>query len=760
MSNSRQLLCVMSTIVTLLFSNLSFAADGQLTIPRIQSEPTLADFSGMKANTELARSMTQVQGFTQRNPDDGDPASQRTEVYMAYDQERLYAIYLAFDTDPNAIRATMSSRENFGGDDYVELTIDTFNSQRTAFSFRTTPYGIQWDARWTEGSSFRGGFDTTLQAVWDSDGELTDQGYMVRMSIPLRSLRFPDMSDQTWRIQFGRYIPRLSESAYWPAYSLAIEGRLNQTELMTGISDVSPGNNSQFIPYIFARELDAIDPRATGGPQFDKSSEQELGLDAKFVFNDSMVLDLTLNPDFSQIESDQPQVTVNERFEVMFPENRPFFVENADFFSTSATLLFTRRIADPEGGARFTGRTGNWGFGSLLVNDEAPGLNRAEDHPLKGEKADIAVLRGFRDIGEQNRVGFFLSDRELADGYNRVASVDGRFKINDNWVTEMQVIGTETEPSSGGEAKTGYQRTIQLNRAGRTLTNHTHFEETTEDFETQLGFQTRYSNSDTSGLHQRNGLTFYPENSKINSWGGSAMLAYQEDMEGTKIYDQISPALNMKFSTTGIGMGWNGYTEILRPEDFPGIVTNQSYDYDNWSFNFSNNSLDSLDFGFNFRTGTALNLVPPIGSLPDIADSSRYDVNLLWKPIDRLRIDNTYLYTELESRNGGGKIFSNEIFRSNWNYQFTREWSLRFIAQYEQTDAGQQTRLVDDENLNFDILLRYVINPWSAFYLGYNSNQSNFDIIDGEEGRELIVTDDLQRDGDQFFFKVTYLFQR
>ena len=109
---------------------------------------------------------------------------------------------------------------------------------------------------------------------------------------------------------------------------------------------------------------------------------------------------------------------------------------------------------------------------------------------------------------------------------------------------------------------------------------------------------------------------------------------------------------------------------------------------------------------------------------------------------------------------GCQKVFSNEIFRSNWNYQFTRELSLRFIAQYDKTEAGPATRLENDENLNFDVLLRYVINPWSSFYVGYNSNQSNFDIVDFEGERELITSDELRTDGDQFFVKFSYLFQR
>lgn len=151
-------LLVSFALTSTITSNSASAADESLSIPRIDNEPSLTDFANMKPATSLARSMARVGNFVQRTPDDGDPATQRTEVYIGYDQQQLYAIFLAFDSDPDQIRANLSSRENIDGDDTVEMTIDTFNDQRTAFSFRTTPLGIQWDARWTEGSSFRGGF--------------------------------------------------------------------------------------------------------------------------------------------------------------------------------------------------------------------------------------------------------------------------------------------------------------------------------------------------------------------------------------------------------------------------------------------------------------------------------------------------------------------------------------------------------------------------------------------------------------------------
>ncbi len=747
------------SVLALVAPAAAFAADAvpTISIPQISQAPELSDFAGMTPATALARQMSKMENFVQREPTDGAPASQRTEVYIGYDERSLYAVFLAFDSDPSQIRANLASRENISGDDTVELTIDTFNDQRTAYTFRVTPLGVQWDARWTEGFSNRAGFDTTWEAVWDSEGEVNDQGYIVRIAVPLRGLRFPDAQDQVWRVQASRQIPRLSEESFWPPYSNAVDGRLNQTALLTGIRNVSPGSNTQIIPFVFARDVEAINPRAPGGPLMESDKEYDLGVDAKFVFNDAWVLDLTLNPDFSQVESDEPQVTVNERFEVQYPERRPFFVENADFFATDSILLFTRRIVDPEGGMRLTGRAGQWGFGTILMNDEAPGLNRADTDPLKGEKANIGVFRAYRDLQGQDRIGMLFTDRELADGYNRVLSVDGKFRFNENWVTNLEFIDSDTEATFGGAELSGMQRNVRIDRVGRGFNTHFHIVDTDADFRAQLGFQNRFFKSDISGIHWRSDYQIYPENSNLNNWAPGMMFVYQDDKDGTKVYSEVSPSISWVYATSRITLGAQDITEVLRPIDFPGLVRPVGYSYDNVNARYRNTALSSLTFDVSFRTGTALNLVPKRGTLPFVADTQRFDVSLLWRPIERLRVDNSFVTTELDSSRG--KVFSNEIFRSSWNYQFTREMSLRFITQYEKTDAGPNTRLIDDENLNFDILLRYVINPWSALYVGYNTNQSNFDIIEVEDEREVVVTNDLKRDGDQIFVKFSYMFQ-
>ena len=729
-----------------------------ITIPLIDRPPELADFAGMRPSVEIAAKMSMTSDFIQRVPEDGAPATQRTDVYVAYDNANFYAIFLAFDDQPELVRANLSPRENVDDDDTVSVLIDTFNDQRTGYAFRSTPLGVQWDGRWNEAGRSQG-FDSSYQAVWYTEGELSDTGFIVKMTVPLKTLRFPKTGEQLWRIMFERNIPRLSEQAHWPAYSSTISGRLNQAASLVGIRDVEPGRNIQVIPFAFVRDFDVLDPGATGGPAFRKDTEDEVGIDAKFVFNDSFVLDATFNPDFSQVESDEPQVTVNERFEVRFAELRPFFLENADFFGTETPLVFTRRILDPELGVRLTGKQGDWGIGTMLMDDEAPGQGRSADDPLSGESADIGIFRVFREISEQSRVGFLYTDRNFANSFNEVASLDAHFKLTDNWSTDLQYIESDSLRLNG-DNPAGTQRNIRIDRRGRDLTTHIHIIDTTPGFRTDLGYLSRTYRPDTDGAHVNATYTFWPENSSLISWAPRLTLNHLDDQTGTRIYTQVQPRISWAWEgDTEFRVHYTKEKERLRPQDFRGIVANRDYELGAWAVHFESQASSKIGFSSDVEIGTAINLVPALGMLPELADLRSVQIDLLWRPIDRLRVDTSYLLTELTDRGGTGKIFSNEIIRSRWNYQFTKELSLRFIAQREETDPGVLTSLEREKSLNFDVLVRYVLNPWSALYVGYNTNSSNFNLIDTEDGTELIRTSDLRQDGEQLFVKFSYLLQ-
>lgn len=745
-----------------LFAVASLLAAGvtraqELTIPLVTEPPELGDFLSMAPSEAVRSRYAVVTGFTQRTPQNGAPASQRTDVYLAYDERNLYAVFVAFDDNPAAVRANLAPRENIEDDDRVGLLIDTFNDQRTAYGFRSSPLGVQWDGRWSELSN--GGFDSSYEAVWHTDAQLTAGGYVVLMTIPFRTMRFPETLEQRWRIQFERLIPRSSEESFWPAYSQLVDGRLNQAAVLRGVRDVSPGRNIQVIPYAFVRSYDVLNPRLTTGPAFEDDTEEEIGLDAKIVLRDSFVLDMTFNPDFSQVESDQPQVTVNERFEVNYPERRPFFVENADYFSTETPLLVTRRIVDPEAGVKFTGMQNKWGIAALLTSDEFAGERVPLTDPHYGDSADIRVLRVYRDYGNQSRAGFMHTEYEFGDTYNKVSAADTFVRLTENWITELLMVNTET--FEDGVVTTGRQTNWRVNRTGRGFNAHYHWTDQSSNFDVPLGILGRNHMPGAEGLHGFMEYRFWPENSWLDRIGPRVFFANQDDKTGLRIYNEFSPQVQMTWSgDSSLSLGSNSIKERLRPEDFPGLAQNRDYSQRRYFVDFSTDSLRKFGFSGRFDQGTVINFVPQLGAEPELADRTFIEAELLWRPMDRLRVDTSILSTELEDRAGRGKIFTDSIVRTRWNYQFTKEMSLRVIVQHEDTKPTALSRLTRDENLNLDVLFRYVLNPWSALYVGFNNNKSNLQLVENEEGgTELVRTDDLARDGRQLFVKFSYLLQ-
>ncbi len=428
-----------------------------LEIPRVQAAPALVDFREMRPGPAWDGRLARVSAFVQTQPSDGARPTERTDVYLGYTEESLFVIFVAFDSRPGNVRARKARREDINNDDdWVELAIDTFNDRRRAYLFDSNPLGVQWDALWTEGL----GEDATFDTVYHTEGMVTDRGYVLWMAIPFKSLRFPPSAVQRWGIQFRRFMPRVPELVAWPHVSARVQGRLNQAAELEGLRDISPGRNIQLIPYGTFRSFRALDLRQASGQDFvEDALDPNVGLDAKLVFKDSFVLDATANPDFSQVESDSPQVTANQRFEVFFPEKRPFFLENTNFFQTPLTLVFTRRIADPQLGARLTGKHGPYALGVLASDDEAPGQLARSADPSFGERAAIAGIRVSRDVWSQSSLGFIYTDRELAGGHNRVGGVDGLFKFGRNWTGTAQAVASSTRSVDGSRQPDAHQPT-------------------------------------------------------------------------------------------------------------------------------------------------------------------------------------------------------------------------------------------------------------------------------------------------------------
>jgi hypothetical protein len=766
----------------------------EVRIARVSATPRLEDFEDMAPRGNSAQ-LAKVTDFIQQQPSDGKPATQRTDVYLGYDSANLYLVWVCWDKEPQAIRGHLTRREAVTppDDDYVELTLDTFHDQRHGFLFDVNPRGVQSDALWTEDS----GPDYSYDTVWDSRSKVTDKGYVVWLSIPFRSIRFHPANEQVWGVTLMRYIARNDEYDYWPRVSSRISGRLNQEALITGVADVSPSRNMQFNPYGYLSGLRTLDDRDPIQPRFDNRNLQgKLGLDSKFVFHDSLVLDTTINPDFAQIESDQPQNTVNQRFEVFFPEKRPFFLENSNFFSDTnigvyqtSRILFTRRIIEPSFGARLTGKQGPWNVGFFVADDRSPGLFVPDYSPLRGTRAYFAVGRVSHDIGDQSSVGAVYVDREYNGNFNRVGGLDANFRLGKNWTSWFRSLVSSTYATSdvvsAVNTSSGAGNTIAppaigytfgqdhegvLNGIGRRFSYELLYQDITANFHTDAGFVPR-----TDIRHAAQYFHFYwrPEGKHLVFQGPELNTHDIWDHNGIGLQHIYSGDWVFYFRHNLLFAPIAGIeTDVLRPVDFSGLPADHKYAQDQVGLVVSGSPSRLITWRTTVvRDGTVL-IVVPTGQLPITGDELFINHTMSIKPTGHLEIDNIYILDRVLNGAAHHSSFNNHIIRSQWNYQFTRALSLRTIMQYNGLLANPTySSLQTTKDLSANFLITYLVHPGTAVYVGYNSNLENLipslclpvagqSVGCDPNGSGLIRGNRLINDGRVFFVKVSYLFRR
>ena len=554
-----------------------------LQIPRIEGAPDLEDFAGMRPATPLAQSMVRVDGFRQLKPRDGDSISQRTEAYLGYDQTHLYVVFVCFDSEPEKIRARLSRREDNKNDDVVDLFIDTFNDQLRGYAFSINPLGVQRDGSWIEGAPEE--YYESFDMVWDSGGTLTPEGYVAWMAIPFRSLRFSPEESQEWGVLLSRIIRRANEQAFWPYVTTRIQGRLNQAAGLRGISDVSPGRNLQLIPYGFFRSFRALDTSDDQNPRrVSEPGEFDGGVDLKTVFRDSLVFDLTANPDFNQVESDEPQVTVNQRFEVFFPERRPFFLENASYFETPINLFFSRRIVEPRARRPPHRQGGSVRHRSAVrrrsiagVGDPGGPVPPRREGPQRGLSVEPRPRKPVQHRGDLH--GF--PPRRLLQPGRRA-----RCARADQPELDRDVPG-------GGQldAASRWQSTVRAGlrrrgaETGRKLEYEAAYNDRSPSFYTTLGFlpgsrgpagpgkprnRSLLLRPDFRGVKQLLSYRFRPEGDVLISWGPDVTFHPSWRHDGSALDTLYSLDMTAELAgRTFVGAFYTGLVERLRPEEFP-----------------------------------------------------------------------------------------------------------------------------------------------------------------------------------------------
>jgi hypothetical protein len=716
-------------------ANATDSARG-LTIPRVEHAPRIEDFLDGNPHAQAV----EVRGFRQREPHDGSVVSQPTAAYLAFDDNNLFVIFVCHD-DPTATRAHMSKREDIGGDDTVALYLDTFHDRHRAYVFESNPLGIQRDAIVTEGEEDA---DYNFDTVWDSEGRLTSFGFVVQFSIPFKSLRFSGANVQEWGIALARTIPRNNEESYWPYITSKVQGLVQQMATLEGLERISPGRNVQLTPYITASNSRFL----AAGPGLTTSNDVRGGVDGKVILKDALTFDFTANPDFSQVESDDPQVTVNQRYEVYFPEKRPFFLDNSAYFSTPVNLFYSRRVVDPNAGARLSGKVGPWTLGFLATDDRAPGQSVDPSDPLHGQLTPIGVARVAREFGQQSSVGMFFSDRQLGSSFNRVYSVDWRMKLNNNWSVKAQAIRSY-DRALDGTRSVGSGLTTEAVYSDRHLIYSGSYTDFTPGFRAPLGFIQRV---DIRQEVQYASYMWRPEHGPVTSFG---------------------PTLNQAliFDHTGRLTDWSGGAQF--DVSFRGPIRLSAYRYQTYEYYLGQGFHKAasevsyymawrkwLDLYGSCAEGDAVNYSPASGIQPFLAksDAAAFGATV---HLPRLRLEQYYLFSRLAggSTPGGLTVFNNHIARSKLNYQFSRALSLRAIidyyAQLPNESLVQQTHL---KQVTTDVLLTYLIHPGTAAYFGYTNSFQNLvpdplnppNLVPG--GPPMFQTDRL------LFVKFSYLF--
>jgi hypothetical protein len=789
-----------------------------LTIPRLQRAPVLDDFLTMQPQGEIALQMAKVTGFTQRNPHDGESVSEPTDAYLGYDQKNLYVVFVCFD-DPKKVRARMSRREDIYDDDQVEVILDTFHDRRRAYAFQTTPLGVQWDAIWTEASreeETQGHFDTSFDAVWDSRGKVTDRGFVVWMAVPFKSLRFPAARQQEWGIILYRGIQRKTEDSFWPHISLRVEGRLGQAATLYGLEGISPGRDIELIPYGLMRGFRALDTRDFSNPYFQKATAQgQPGMDAKFVIRDHFVVDMTANPDFSQVESEDPQITVNQRYAVYFPEKRPFFLENEDFFRSPMDLVFTRSIRAPSAGIRLTGKDGPYSVGLMATDDRSPGLAVPDSSPFSGIRSYFAIARVSRDIFRQSSVGLLYTDWECptTGEFNRIGGVDAHLKFNANWTLDGQAVTSSSNLnlncegnlypfSSGNRGNNNYYagpaERLHLHRDGLHFSYDGIYSDISPGFVSVPGFINRVDIRETT---QQADYRFRPKKGWVVDWGPSVVGRYDFDHTGLRLDADYRAylAIQGRGQTIIILNPYEELRERLRPRDFcfygfypfcaPTTLGAQDYHEHTSGTSIQTGYFKKATLAASYYWGDNINFVapPPVDpasstpyTQPFLSREDLANASVTFRPIKPLKIENTYLFEHLRATRSaylfelsqfpgaGRSILNDHILRSKWNWQFTPQLSVRLILQYNSLLAGTPgvgspyTYLPTSKQFNADFLVTYLVHPGTAIYVGYNSDLQNLSVVPRAATSPGYVTNTARgylNDSRQFFVKVSYLFR-
>jgi hypothetical protein len=694
-----------------------------------------------------------TQWFETRVGDNVEPQV-KNEGYLAYDDTYLYAGFRFADPDPKLIRAPIADHDQLSGNtDYAGVIVDSNNDGKTAILFLANPNGLLYDAVSNDAT----GEDSSPDYFWESRGKVTATGWNLEIRIPFSSLRYKKEAVSTWGIMMYRNYPRDRRYQFFTnRLPRDVSCFICNSSKLLGLADLPQGSHLVVAPYASGQRLDAPG-NGLGTPMKSGDVESEFGGDLKWSPLASTAIDATINPDFSQIESDVAQITANERFAIFYPEKRPFFIEGIDLFATPFQAVYTRSVTAPTGGLRVTGRAGSSSFTALGVQDDGGGgviLPGPQGSSLVHQdyRSNVGIFRLRRDLG-RSFLSLLGNARVIEDGdgggYNAVLGPDFEWRPRTTDTFTGQALWSSTETPNRTDLTSEWD--------GRKLEDHalllrgSHNTATVDlflqgqdlgpDFRADQGFipQVGYREGYFEG-----GYTVRPEKAFFNRIRTFTVNWYDEDDSG-------SP-LNRRYS---VGMGadgrWGSFTRIELNQDeirvgndmlsrFRPYLTVQASP----SALLNAVSIEAylgqeIDFD-NAREGTGQTLIGSFTLRPNDHLELRGNASGRWLHVD-------------DPNQGEGRLFLAQVERLRAAWSFSSRSFVRLIGQYEQTTRDTSlytyTEVPRESRLGFSALFAYKLNWQTVFYVGYG------------DGREFdAVSDQLQPSARQGFVKVSYAIQR
>lgn len=700
---------------------------------------------------------TRITKWYETNPGDNTEPKVKNVGYLTFDDHFLYAAFDFEDPNPSAMRAPFADRDNIGNgfDDYAGILLDARNTGSTAAFFVVTPRNVQYDSI-TDDSS---GEDSSPDFFWDSATKITARGWTLEMRIPFSSIRYRNVDPQTWRIMLYRNYPR---DRHYQFFSARIPRDSNcfvcRTNVLEGMEHLPSGGHLVIAPYVAGDTL--AQSADVGAPLGKNTLDGHAGVDVKYLPNADNALDLTIKPDFSQVESDTAQIATNQRFALFYPEKRPFFLEGVDMFSTPIQAVYTRTITDPIVGGRATGKVAGFRYTAVVAEDDGGGsvvIPGATNSSLAPDDfgSTVFIGRAKKDIG-LSFISVLATDRENHDGngYNRVAGPDFQWRPSGHNAFNGQLLFSDTQTPNhpdlaaewNGQSLSGYAGTVGFNHGTTHYDFSTQYHDVSSGFRAETGFvpQVGYREGSAS-----TGWTFRPSGflSRVRSF---LNLDYQNDTSGHLISRDIDPGIGMDSKLNGF-MQFRYIDDAIRTPAGE-VIGRKQFGY---IVQFSPSrvflSLESdgtlgqdIDFD-NSRPahGTTINASATVRptkhlELAIVANQQWLSVN----PLGEYQ-----------------RLFVARVSRVKGTYNFTSRLFARVIGQYVSTDADPSLYIdpvpARSGNFSGSLLLSYKINWQSVMYVGYGDDRALTDATGpGFGGQRLVPIDH------QVFVKLSYAFQR